>query len=152
MSELRKDLIEDVMDIWKEYVPQKPIKGDPKGHGLADLFFWQTLNKFAEKECKAAWERAQNPNSETKFLAIDDELRKAGAGNESIIVESKKFSLVVKITAGQRRFDLDTFCDALTKKFKLDKGELLQLAETCKPESAPQLSKRVVEAGHANGN
>lgn len=121
------------------------VRGDNYGPHLSELYFWETVHKLAEQELKAAWARAQSPHSASAFMESDEELRAAGPG-EHIVVESKQFTLVAKVTKPVDRFDPEAFIAHVARQFKISPVKLRAIADQCKRQSKPSLSKRILEA------
>ena len=119
----------------------KNRNGDNFGSILAELYCWQETAKYAKEQLENAWEAAVARH------VIDDDnvLRKGVIGEESILAESKCFSVIAKLDKPRSIFSKDRFIAAVAKRYKLDPFQLETLAETCVTESRPPLTKRVLE-------
>lgn len=115
-------------------------RGDNKGPHLWPIYFWQEVEKYAEKQLKASWIKAQ----EALVVDNDEELRKLSG--EQILEESEQFSVVIKVDAPRETFSKEDFVAAVAKKYKLDPAKLNAIAATCMSKSKPPLSKKVLEA------
>lgn len=112
------------------------------GAVLFELFVWQYVENAAKRRRERAWKSAQDVGS---VIPKDEELRKMALG-EHIVAESDLFSCVVKIGEPRMTFSRDEFIKRVAAKYKLSVKNLAMLADECKVESEPVLTKRVVEA------
>ena len=119
--------------------------GRPQDEGnlgplLVEIFAWQEVASYAKKALETCWEAAQKEGA----IPTDDELRELSEG-ENIVAESDCFSVLAKVSAPRKNFDRDMFIDVIAHKYKIKKTTLITLAEECKKETVPVLSKRIVE-------
>lgn len=105
------------------------------------LFVWQTVKKLGETGLKDAWANAQRDDGP---VPDDTALRALGEG-EHIVIESKTFSLLAKVTKPRSSFDKKLFVEVAAKKFKVRKEEIEALIESCSTLGQPVLEKRLVE-------
>ena len=117
-------------------------KSDNIGTYLADIFVAQTVSKWADKRLDDAWRTA----ADDEVILEDDDLRtKYAGGDEAIPVESRDFSVTLKVGTPRESFDQAAFIEQVAKKFKLDKAKLEAIAENCVKTGKAPLTKRVVE-------
>lgn len=138
MSRSLKDKL--TTEVCESLIRQSPDKSN-SGKYLWPIYYWQILSAFAEASFKEAWQNAVT----AKVVSPDEELRQLGAG-EHLLTDSKLFSAMVTVSKPRTTFDRELFIDTVAKKYKLDKVKLVALAESCKTQGNPALTKRVVEA------
>jgi hypothetical protein len=109
------------------------------GQLLFDIYVWQELQKHATSQCKRAWAEAVSKGS----IDNDDALREQGG--EHTVQLTPHFALQVKVQPGRELFDKDEFIRRVAKKYDLRVSALELLANDCKCESKPSLSKKVIE-------
>jgi hypothetical protein len=117
-----------------------PKRGSKAEKLLYQIFAWQTIAKHAEELLKRSWAAAQPVE-----VPDDDFMRALGRG-EHIVTEAGAFTCIANITAPRMLLNQDDFNQAVSKRYEIDIAELLDLAEACKTEGKPPLSKRVLEA------
>lgn len=111
---------------------------------LFELHKWQEAKSIAERRLKEAWTAAQS--GEFSFIADDDKLRKKKLGTH-VVSEGGKFSVVVKVSAGDTRFDPAKFKMLARRRFKLTDEQVTKLIEDSKVQGKPKIEKRVLEGG-----
>jgi hypothetical protein len=109
------------------------------GKLLFDVYVWQELQKYSTSQCKRAWAEAVSEGS----VDDDDALREQGG--ERTVQLTPHFALQVNVQPGRALFDKDEFIRRVAKKYKLRESSLTMIAEDCKCESKPSLSKKVIE-------
>ncbi len=112
------------------------------GTMLHELYVWQELTSMAGNELELAWAKAQNKDG--GICDEDDRLRKGDVG-ESEICNSKHYALVIGIKTPAQRVDGAEFYKALAKRFKTTTDEIQRIADKCKVDNKPALTKKVVE-------
>lgn len=112
------------------------------GKYLSDIYTWQETIKYAKERYDEAWKKAQLNGGP---IADDDNLRELGKG-EHIVTESNSMSCIVTVQDPRRNFSKEKFIALIAKQHKIPVAELESLAERAYKETAPPLSKRVVEA------
>jgi hypothetical protein len=116
-----------------------PDKSNIVGRFLFDIFVWQELERYSSMHHKRAWEEAVAEG----IVPPDDTLRMFVG--ETIVRNSDHFAVRVNVQPPHSLFDLDEFVNRVARKWKLPKNKLRRLAEECKTNSKPILSKRVIE-------
>lgn len=111
------------------------------GRVLFGIYIWQELERYASQRIKEAWTNAQCPDG---ICEADDLLRQFPPG-EREVTSSKSFSLVVEVKKPAMRVNNEQFLAKLAKRFKVTVPEIEAIAETCKVENKPSLTKRVIE-------
>jgi hypothetical protein len=106
------------------------------------ICLWYHTQSTAKAELKKAWAEAVA----NKFVKDDEDLRSEYSGKgECIVSETGYYSLLVKVSDAPTPFNLDLFLDTISKKYKLDRVELAQIADGSTVRGTPALTKRVVE-------
>jgi DNA repair exonuclease SbcCD nuclease subunit len=118
----------------------RSIRGDNLNPALAEIYFWQEVEAHAKAKLKASWETAVREG----MVPSDDKLRESEG--ESIVAESENFSVVTTVKKSSQRFDKDIFIGAVARKFRIDRAKLEKLAGITTKDSAPALTKRILEA------
>lgn len=121
-----------------------PINPDRSltGKQLWTVYFWQVVAEVAEKSKKASWEAIQGAGG---LVDADDKLRALSAG-EHIAAESNKYTVMVKLSEPRKTFNLEAFIEKAARRYRIPKDKLTELAEACRTEGKPALTKRIIEA------
>lgn len=130
--------LHDLLDELHRELP--PPDKSAVGTLLFRLFMWQELERYAAQMLKQAWLTAQ---SDGGICEVDDALRGSPLG-EREICSSKTFCLMVELKKPATRLDMDSFMQALARKFRTDVGTVAAIADKCRVENKPSLTKRVV--------
>jgi hypothetical protein len=116
---------------------------------FGDVFFWQEVSSYADKQHEAAWKELQAPEKGRPKIKTDDELRALGEGPHSLKT-TKLFNVqiqVAKASSTLTKEGFDAFLAELCHKYKiLDTKAVLGLVEKHKKAGGKaRLTKRVVE-------
>ena len=130
-----------VKDLEASAMDRAPTEKSNAGKVLWPIFFWQVVEEVATKLRKQSWEVASTEG----VVKSDDQLRALGEGEHNVL-DSNHFSVLASVTKPRMLFDRELFIANVAKKYKLDVGKLTVMAEACKIENKPALSKRIVEA------
>lgn len=124
-----------------------PDRKSNNGTYLYRIWFWQTINGIAKKELEKAWKEAQDNG----VVPTDDVLRdKYEGGDETIVADSDCFSCSIKVAEAGQRFDLETFLENISRKFKIPMPKLVAISADSKKPVTAALTKKVLEATDAN--
>ena len=116
-------------------------RGDNLDPYFGRIWLAQELKSWAESELKAAWSAAQDDG----LIEPDDELRAKGRGTH-LVSDSASFSCTAKIDSPRGGFDKEQFILAVAKQYRIPLEELNAMAEGCKKDGTPPLTKRILEA------
>ena len=117
-----------------------PDARDNVGQFLGDIYLWETAAKFCATRKKEAWEAAVATD-----LVKDKEFYRGYPDSMSEVVSSPGFACTVKVSVPRKAFDRDAFINQVAKRFKIDKADLVQVAQRCMKEGAPSVSLTVME-------
>ena len=112
------------------------------GSYIADVFFWETIEKLAGGKLDDAW-RALVRN----HLIPDDNHLREHVNGETVLSKTKHFVVEAKISNPRAIFDKDAFIRQVSEKFKVPKHKLDELAAQCVSHTRAPLTKRVLEVG-----
>jgi hypothetical protein len=138
-SSMRNKIEAWLGDVWNERSSEAFSPKDDKNNAkvLAEVFFWQTVSKFAEKREKELWKRMEEDEIiDTGLYTVTGEHKPAA---------SRFFEVVVKVSHPVKRFDLETFAKKLHSKFKVPKAFTSEAHEAAKIPTKGTVTKSVVE-------
>lgn len=137
MNSIKETMLERVNDVRQG---MNSLRSSDFGY----LFFWQEVGALAEKECKEAWKKLQDPKGKVN-VGSDDDMRALGVGDH-VVTNSKLFSVVAKIAAPRTNLDVELLQNAIIKAYPNVKAtRLASIVEACRLEGKAALTKRVVE-------
>lgn len=119
---------------------KNPDQLDNVGALVGDIYLWETVSEIASDKARNGWKALQSE----EFIPSKEEIRETVQG-EKALVKTPSFVVLAKVTNPRTTFDRDKFIDLCSKKFKLDKHKLVELAATCVKETAAPTSLKVLE-------
>ena len=112
------------------------------GQYLGEVYMWEEAAKYCGRRSKEAWQTV----NEVGIIPDKDQLREV-PDSSSELATSPGFLCVAKVSMPRKTFSREECINRLSKKYKIDKHELVKVFKESTVEGAPSVSLKVIERG-----